>query len=43
MIGSNEREGDGVLNWSPTDGINKILSDLITLTFFDCPISLEAS
>jgi hypothetical protein len=35
-------EGDAVLNWSPQNGVNKTISDIITTTLFNCNIALEA-
>ena len=43
LIKMSDNEGDGVVNWSPNCGVNKTLSDIFTLTFFECPITLEAS
>jgi hypothetical protein len=42
LIGSNDREGDAVLNWSEKDGVNKTFSDIVTTTLFTCNIALEA-
>ena len=39
----NDQEVDAVLNWSPKCGINQTLSNLFTFSFFECPLTLEAS
>jgi hypothetical protein len=40
-MGITNNEGDGVLNWSEK-GVNKTLSDILTTTYFHCPMSQEA-
>ena len=42
-MGMNDQEGDAVQNWSPKCGINQTFSDVITFSFFECPLTLEAS
>ncbi|GFF44552.1 cholinesterase [Aspergillus lentulus] len=41
LMGITNNEGDGVLNWSEK-GVNKTLSDILTTTYFNCPMSQEA-
>jgi hypothetical protein len=43
FMGMNDQEGDAVENWSAKCGINQTFSDIITLSFFECPLTLEAS
>jgi carboxylesterase type B len=43
FMGMNDQEGDGVENWSAKCGINQTFSNIITLSFFECPLTLEAS
>jgi hypothetical protein len=43
LMGIMNNEGDSVLNWSPEDGINKTVSDIVTTTLFNCNIALEAT
>ncbi|THC88075.1 hypothetical protein EYZ11_012476 [Aspergillus tanneri] len=42
LMGITDNEGDGALNWSEK-GVNKTLSDILTTTYFNCPMSMEAS
>ncbi|RHZ58020.1 uncharacterized protein CDV56_107946 [Aspergillus thermomutatus] len=41
LMGITNNEGDGVLNWSEK-GVNKTLSNILTTTYFNCPMSQEA-
>ncbi|GIC93655.1 uncharacterized protein Aud_010143 [Aspergillus udagawae] len=41
LMGITNNEGDGVLNFSEK-GVNKTLSDILTTTYFNCPMSQEA-
>ncbi|PKX90586.1 carboxylesterase family protein [Aspergillus novofumigatus IBT 16806] len=41
LMGITNNEGDGVLNWSEK-GVNKTHSDILTTTYFHCPMSQEA-
>jgi hypothetical protein len=42
-MGIMDNEGDSVLNWSPENGINKTVSDIVTTTLFNCNIAPEAT
>ncbi|KAF5861087.1 hypothetical protein ETB97_000598 [Aspergillus alliaceus] len=41
LMGVTDNEGDGALNWS-NKGINKTLSNILTTTYFNCPMAQEA-
>jgi carboxylesterase type B len=43
LMGTMAQEGDGILNWSPTQGVNRTFSDIVTTSLFDCNIALEAT
>ncbi|KAF8544403.1 Alpha/Beta hydrolase protein [Trichophaea hybrida] len=42
LIGSNNHEGDFLIPFSPTLGINYTLSDLVTSIFFTCPTAIQS-
>ncbi|KAF7171978.1 hypothetical protein CNMCM5623_004237 [Aspergillus felis] len=43
LMGITNNEADGVLNWSEKGGVNKTISDILETTYFNCPMSQEAS
>ncbi|KAK2781889.1 hypothetical protein FQN52_001289 [Onygenales sp. PD_12] len=42
LMGITDNEGDSVLNFSEKGGVNKTLSNILTTTFFNCPLAQEA-
>ncbi|KAF4331850.1 carboxylesterase family [Fusarium beomiforme] len=43
LMGMMDAEVDGVLNWDAKAGVNRILSNILTITLFNCNIALESS
>ncbi|KLO83622.1 esterase [Fusarium fujikuroi] len=43
LMGIMDAEGDGVLNWDAKAGVNRMLSNILTITLFNCNIALESS
>jgi hypothetical protein len=41
-MGSTDNEGDGVMNWDATEGINQSFADIVTTTLFTCNMALES-
>lgn len=41
-MGIMDAEGDGVLNWDAKAGVNRMLSNILTITLFNCNIALES-
>ncbi|SCO46898.1 related to esterase [Fusarium fujikuroi] len=42
LMGIMDAEGDGVLNWDAKAGVNRILSNILTITLFNCNSALES-
>ncbi|KLO95281.1 related to esterase [Fusarium fujikuroi] len=43
IMGIMDAEGDGVSNWDAKAGVNRMLSNILTITLFNCNIALESS
>ncbi|OQU96360.1 hypothetical protein CLAIMM_02454 [Cladophialophora immunda] len=39
LLGTNNNEGNGVVNYSPEYGLNTTLADAVTIAAFTCPVS----